>query len=217
MEQRRSKRACVLSLISLPPMTNIYLSRQIIILVVNALLGDAKKTAPPLLNCSRARSRAENGEHQFTNPFSNIFGENHDKPERFAAFATLGRFGIGYETNNFFDDELLASGNRLPNHHRYGTNIFQPAQTKYLDDQTSLEKNPMDSLREPLTAQRRRLFFTAQDISSLGNQETNPWNLSVYQYGYLYANLLLQESERDQSNWKRSRGENRAWSEQGHD
>ena len=192
--------------------------RQIIILVVNALLGDAKKTAPPLLDCSRARSRAENGEYHLTNPFSNIFGENHDDPKRFAAFAALGRFAIGYETNNFFDDELLASGNRLPNHHRYGTDIFQPAQTKYLDDQISPEKNPMDSLREPLIAQRRRLFFTAPDISNHGDQETNPWNLSIYQYGHLYTNLLLQESKRNRPNWKRAcerivRGLNRAMTE----
>ena len=174
--------------------------RQLMILVVNALLGDAKGTAPPLLNCYRARLRAESGEYEATNPFSNVFGENHPDIRRmqFTAFEALDSFGIGHETNNYFDDKLLDVGDSLPDHPRYGTTLFENIRINYRD-------NPeyyINALRKALIAQRRRLFFTTDDIAYRGDREMCPWHLSIHHHGDLYINLLCSADDRNEDNFK---------------
>jgi len=179
--------------------------RQLMILVINALLGDAKGTATPLLNCNRARIRAAAGEYDATNPFSNIFGHNHPKIRRrqFTAFEALDGFGIGYETNNFFDDELLGACQVLPNEPRYGTIIFEEIRSSYHDD----PERYIGKLRDALIAQRRRLFFTTPDVSHKGDRETCPWHLSLHHYGDLYLNLLRPNDKQDSGSvsWTRAR------------
>lgn len=177
--------------------------RQLMILVVNALLGDAKGTATPLLNCHRARLRAGAAEYDATNPFSNVFGDNHPKIRRmqFTAFEALDNFGIGYETNNFFDDDLLDAGTSLPDHARYGHPLFDDIRNNYRDN----PEHHIDDLRSALIAQRRRLFFTTEDVSHKGDRETCPWQLSVHHHGDLYINLLRPAAERDADSFKWTR------------
>ena len=179
--------------------------RQLMILVVNVLLGDTKGNAPPLLNCHRARIRAGDNEYQATNPFSNVFGDNHPKIRRmqFTAFEVLDSFGIGYETNNFFDDELLDAGQILQDHLRYGTVLFDEVRINYRDNPESY----IGLLRRALIAQRRRLFFTVPDVPHTGDRKTCPWHLSVYYYGDLYINLLQPKEKRNDKSflWTRAR------------
>ncbi|MCR4266770.1 hypothetical protein [Nitratireductor sp. ZSWI3] len=189
--------------------------RQIIILVVNALLGDT--TSPyqtPLMNASRAAQRAASGQYDRTNPYNNVFGENHPAARRMqhAGFAALDEFGIGFETNNFFDDLLLDVDHRPDpvDHPQYGSASYAQLRENY-------KENPSErisELREALTAQRRRLFFEWPD-APLDKRETSPWQLTVHSYGDLYINLLRAEDERDQELflWTRPRivkGLNRA-------
>ena len=177
--------------------------RQLMILIVNALLGDTKNSTHPLLNCNRAQIRAQYGEYETTNPFSNVFGENHLKIRRkqFTAFEALDNFGIGHETNNYFDDELLLDvGNSLPDHPRYGTILFENIRNNYRD-------NPeyyTNALRKALIAQRRRLFFTTDDIAYTEDREMCPWHLSIHHHGDLYINLLRSKDKSNKDNFKLS-------------
>ena len=110
LNKTESVRARLRSLIEIAAADDAHLSiRQIMILVVNALLGDRKPGTPPLLDCSRAVLRAGNNEYAETNPYSNLFGENHPPKRRqnVPAFQILARFSIGGETNNYFDDALI--------------------------------------------------------------------------------------------------------------
>ena len=178
--------------------------RQLMILVVNALLGDAKGTAKPLLNCHRSRLRAEADEYEATNPFSNVFGDNHPMIRRmqFAAFEALDGFGIGHETNNFFDDELLDPGDTLPDDPQYGTTLFENIRASYCDS----PENHIDELRKKLKAQRRRLFFTMPAPKNYKrNREKCPWHLSVHHFGDRYTNLLLSEDNRNEDSFKWTR------------
>ncbi len=172
--------------------------RQIIILVVNAILGDAKNIyRTPLLDCNRARRRGQNDEREDTNPFNNIFGDNHPPARRkvFTAFATLARFGIGYETNNYFDDGLLfpLDTTNLPDHPRYGDHIFAAPRDNY-------KENPAErfsDLRTRIIAQRRRLFFSVNDVPGKDNREEAPWILTIHHHGDLFTNLLRSKEDRD--------------------
>lgn len=179
--------------------------RQIIILVVNALLGDSKHVyQSPLMSCPRARQRADDKDYRFTNPYTNVFGDNHPQTRRkqYTAFAHLADFRIGFETNNFFDDELLVpeAGTSLPDHDLYGLASFGQLRANY-------HENPgehMDDLRSVLVAQRRRLFFVSPDVS-LDGRESSPWQLSVHSFGDLYLNLLRSEKDRDEEIFRRTR------------
>lgn len=171
--------------------------RQIIILIVNALLGDSKNPyQTPLMNCARAEQRAAAEEYQYTNPYNNVFGENHPVSRRLqhSAFAALSEFGIGFETNNFFDDQLLdVDHNAMPiDHPQYGAASYQQLRANYRENPSAHIRD----LRNALTAQRRRLFFEWPDPSS-DAREKSPWQLTVHSYGDLYLNLLRLEGARD--------------------
>lgn len=171
--------------------------RQIMILVVNALLGDAKgDRAKPILNCRRAQQQAKRTDRSRTNPFDNIFGTNHPPARRsgYAAFSTLERFAIGYETNNYFDDHLLSPhGDDLPDHPYFGESIFSQARNNYIENSES----GINELRDKLVAQRRRLFFTAHDAALNDDPEQSPWRLTVHHHGDLFLNLLVPDDRQD--------------------
>lgn len=171
--------------------------RQIIILIVNALLGDSKRPyQTPLLNCGRAEQRAAAGEYEHTNLYNNVFGENHPASRRLqhSAFAALSEFGIGFETNNFFDDQLIdADHNALPvDHPQYGTASYEQLRANYRENPSA----HIRELRRALMAQRRRLFFEWPEPNrDMGDE--SPWQLTVHSYGNLYLNLLRMEDTRD--------------------
>ena len=162
--------------------------RQLLLLVVNILLGDRKPGAA-LLTCRRARSRASNDDYDATNPYANAFGENLAQRERrqYGAFAVLSDFGIGFETNNFFDHNLLWGADELPECAFYGDRIFGSVRDRY-------RANPDAHVREftrDIVDQRRRLFFSIDPDAeeNVGNQMRDPWNLSVFKHGADYIRL----------------------------
>jgi hypothetical protein len=161
--------------------------RQVMILVVNALLGDRKVPQTPLLNCSRAQVRAANREYEHTNPFANVLGENHPPSvrERIAAFATLSRYGVGEETNNRFDEALLDPDpvEVLPDHPQYGLRLIAAARRSYIERPSEV----IATLRPMLRDQRRRLFFTVPDD---GRRLDGPWSLTLVHSGATYVDLL---------------------------
>lgn len=198
-----SVRARLRSLIEIAAADDSHLSiRQIMILVINALLGDQKQGAPPLLDCNRAQRRCENNEYAETNLYSNLFGENYppNRQTSIQAFETLARFAIGDETNNFFDDALLDpdTQQQMPEEDRYGSAIFDRIRIEY-------RERPEDRiavLRPAIKAQRRRLFFLMPEVPNRDYRDVSPWYLTTYHRGDIYINLLRDAVESDESKYK---------------
>ena len=184
-----SMRACLKDMIRMAAADRQHLSiRQLLLLVVNILLGDRKRGAA-LLTCRRAQSRARSNDYAATNPYANAFGENLGPRERqqYGAFAVLSDFGVGFETNNFFDHSLLWGSNELPKCSFYGDRIFDSLRERY-------RANPDANVREftrDMVDQRRRLFFSIDPDTeeNLGTQRRDPWNLSVFKHGADYIRL----------------------------
>lgn len=169
--------------------------RQVMILVVNALLGDARSPQRPLLTCQKARSRAEARDYGATNPYANLLGENHPKSERErnGAFTALRRWGVGEETANAFDDLLLdeALWPSAPGHPFYGTSLLRDTLARYMEEPGRV----IDELRPLLRDQRRRLFFTLPPASGRG--QLDPWDLTLLHSGEVYVNLLRPREYQD--------------------
>ena len=167
--------------------------RQLLLLTVNILLGD-RKPGRALLTCRRARSRASGDDYADTNPYANAFGANLGERERrqYGAFAVLSEFGVGFETNNYFDHSLLWGSDELPKCAFYGDRIFGLVRDRY-------RANPDAHVREftrDIVDQRRRLFFSIDPdaAENLGTQRRDPWNLSVFKHGADYIRLATDVS-----------------------
>ena len=167
--------------------------RQILILVVNILLGDSENRDTPLLNCETASERAREHQYNRTNPYDNVVGANlsEDTRSRYVIFSTLEAFGIGYETTNQFDDLLLR---QRPTHiieqleqtdPIYGEAIFRDMRIQYLNDPR--ESIDLKSLSRTIASQRRRLFFQlpCETRAELGSE----WLLTVFHKGAEYLDF----------------------------
>lgn len=158
--------------------------RQIMLLIVNIILGDRKDSRRSnLLNCNTARRRANKSEYTLTNPYANIFGDNLSKRKRlqYGAFSVLNEFGVGYETNNFFDQRLVRKSEDLPDHPIYGEKIFNSHRSSYRDDADDGAKE----FKYAIIDQRRRLFFSikADYEETRSEPRRNPWNLTTFKHG----------------------------------
>lgn len=168
--------------------------RQLLILIVNILLGDA---SPPftdtLLTCQKAHNRALDTERGFraTNPYQNAFGLNLRSKirEQYHAFRTLAAFGIGRETSNAIDNYLVyreapdADQDLPETEPRYGLGLFESLRQAYL--RGDIEN--FAEFRYGLESQRRRLFFDLPDDRS---RVTNPWRLTIFQHGGDYLRFM---------------------------
>lgn len=176
-------------------------TRQLIMLIVNILLGDKKShqnaSHPRLLNCARARERAENLEYQYTNPYSNIFGDNLDTQHRYgySVYSTLTEFNIGHESNNNIDQRIIGDCKSLPKSREYGTKILNPARKTYRDH----ENKNSDLFEAAMIDQRRRLFFSIENAQDNRSELSlkSPWKLSSFSYGGLYCKLIKEISENE--------------------
>jgi len=163
--------------------------RQLILLTVNILLGDAK-AGSTLLTCQKAQRRAREDDYGSTNPFANAFGVNLTERERrqYGAFTVLSEFQVGFETNNVFDNGLLWGDDSLPDCSWYGDRIFASVRDMYRGDPS---RHSADFQRA-IVNQRRRLFFSLdpQSAEVRANQRRSPWNLSVFKHGADYVAMV---------------------------
>lgn len=169
--------------------------RQLILLAVNILLGDQKNaniTNKELLDCSRAEQRAKHQEYEYTNPYSNVFGSNlsQQAQQNFKVFSALSEFGIGYETNNYFDHGLISKKEPFLPQGFYSDFIFKQKLDQYLENPKKFSKN----FRPAIIAQRQRLFFTNNKFSTK-DTITNRWNLTNYKWAAEYLNLLAMPNQ----------------------
>ena len=90
--------------------------RQLILLVVNAILGIEREGRRQLLTCKAAREIAEEKAYAATNIYDNLFGLNLGDVdrERHRAFAVLAIFGLGQETTNAVDAHLVDPRQKPP-------------------------------------------------------------------------------------------------------
>ena len=161
--------------------------RQLIILVVNALLGEDHDGQTRLMTCQRAQDVARNGAYARTNPYANVLGFNHPEETRrsVGAFETLARLGIGEETTNGFDEALLDEEGfaSLPQDETYGEPIFKRIRDEYAERPSENAA----AIRAALKTQRRRLFFTM--APRCDGASGDPWHLTRFHAGQGYLNL----------------------------
>ena len=173
-----------------------YLSiRQLILLTVNILLGDSKDPEEAvLLNCDSSKSRAIMSEYQFTNPYSNIFGDNLQESQRrlYGVFTTLRGFGVGKESTNVIDQNIIWGKEEESANDIYGNRIFDEHRRIYQSDMNGAT----DDFFSAIVNQRRRLFFSTKVDSRYCSNESNqgPWCLTVFKYGAAHSHLASKEN-----------------------
>jgi hypothetical protein len=174
--------------------------RDLLTMVTNALLGhpDAKEG---LMTCADVARIQEDGKIDQASIYRNIFGANL-KTKRAAAqpvFRILSVFGVGMETANGIDGLLVygSDDSRLKesfnllvaNDVIYGASpSFLSMQQKYLEggDAISNDEDDKDFLNR-LADQRRRLFFTLPNDSSLSYPN---WGLTAFRNAGDYLNIV---------------------------
>lgn len=170
--------------------------RQLILLVVNVLLGDAQPNHRGLLTCRRARKRARDGEQHLVDPYDNAVGLNLRPVDRAShrAFAIVEAFGLGYETTNAVDTHLLdpavhPAPDGLADDPIHGDAAFAAPREAYRRGQ--LDETGLAAFHRALESQRRRLFFTLPARED-GNPRDGfePWALTIYQAGGRYLRLV---------------------------
>ncbi|MFB9149656.1 hypothetical protein [Roseovarius ramblicola] len=160
--------------------------RHLIILVVNALLGNSQNPNQPLMDADRAAGVTEPSDYSFTDPYSNLFGYNHAASVRegTAAFRALAEIGVGEETTNTIDDTLLDEerSKSLPKDEFYGEPLIKQARADYAEDPAG----QAGIIREILRRQRRRLFLTLPSDNCI---HQDPWALTRFHYAQRYLDM----------------------------
>lgn len=170
--------------------------RQLLMLAVNILLGDARSPNKPLLDCKTAQARAKQDRYADTNPYDNALGLNL-RPERRATnrvFSVLEMFAIGHETNNLLD-AVLVHGRPPEMHktlfedeHHYGLSLFQPQRDEYFAlAGANGDGSGAKRFRTALASQRRRAFFRLP--ADPGQEMASPWRLTIFHHGGAYLSL----------------------------
>jgi hypothetical protein len=162
--------------------------RQVLLLIVNVLLGVGGRRTP-LLNCHEAQSLLVEQTTETSNPYDNVFGLNLGTDAKtFRAFNVLGGFGIGRETNNSIDG-LLLDAEPADMHEKYVANdeifvgaVFEDVRRQYRRGDSA----DHDEFREAIERQRRRLFFILPPTDRPSQNEFDPWRLSVFMHAGEY-------------------------------
>jgi hypothetical protein len=181
-------RSRVTDLLELCELNGVHLPiRQLLLLVSNMLLGHPG-AKDRLMSCSDAIKIVDENKTSFASIYRNILGENLTERRRESTdvFATLGRFGIGYETSNTIDN-ILIFGEDDPDLYLYYKDLilndtyygadqtFRANQKDYLEGVMDSGETFLDSLR----SQRQRLFFV---ITREKEEELKLWHLTTFQY-----------------------------------
>ncbi|MFD3259582.1 hypothetical protein ACE3MQ_13315 [Paenibacillus lentus] len=181
-------RSRVTDLLELCELNGVHLPiRQLLLLISNMLLGHPE-AKDRLMSCSDALKIVDDNKTSFASIYRNILGENLTERRRDSTdvFATLGRFGIGYETSNTIDN-ILIFGEDDPGLYSYyqefvledtyyGADLtFRAHQKDYLEGVTDSGELFLTSLR----SQRQRMFFV---IPRDKEEELKLWHLTTFQY-----------------------------------
>ena len=168
--------------------------RQLLTLVVNIILGDARNADRPLLDCATAKKRAAARDYGSTNPYNNAMGRNlrDDRRRANRVFGIFEVLGVGFETNNLVDAMLVQREPKplydtlFGQESTYGSNLFDPLRREYLGGGGG--DVAIRNFRRGLEAQRRRAFFLLPDHPDV--EAATPWRLTIFHHGGEYLRLL---------------------------
>lgn len=168
--------------------------RQLLTLVVNIILGDAKNPDKPLMDCTTAKKRASRRDYSCTNPYNNAMGRNlrDDRRRANRVFSIFEVLGVGFETNNLVDAMLVQREPKALHDELfsvepiYGVNLFDPLRREYLGGGGG--DAAVKNFRRGLEAQRRRAFFRLPDDTK--PEAAVPWRLTIFHHGGEYLQLL---------------------------
>lgn len=171
--------------------------REVLLLLVNALLGHAK-SEEHVLRPDGISALVASGREREAAIYGNLFGWNlpPNRRDQYAVFRHFGTFRLGQETTNLFDsiiifgadDEDFAADHRrhLGSDQRYGVDAhFEALRRSYLDadDDRAEPRQFVDALAD----ERRRLFFRLPE----GDQRLDPWRLTVFHAAQDYRTKVL--------------------------
>lgn len=178
----------LIALLELCKLNGIHLPvRQLLILVSNMLLGHPA-VKDKLLCCSDVPNILRDSLQSEASLYKNIFGENlsERKKENTFVFATLNKFGIGYETSDKIDNILIFGQDdhdlRLYYEKLIISDDYYGASSQYTSLQSSYlegELSEPEKFLKMLNYQRQRLFFT---IPNELVDELKLWKLTTFQY-----------------------------------
>lgn len=162
--------------------------RQVLLVIVNALLGVSGLRAP-LMSCADAESLAREGKQASANPYDTVFGLNLGADARtYRAFGVLSGFGVGRETNNLIDG-LLIDAEPEKEHAAFvaddpvfGAHLFEDIRRQYRRG----EVVDFEQFREAIERQRRRLFFNLPPTARPEQNDLDPWRLTVFMHAGEY-------------------------------
>ncbi len=171
--------------------------REVLLLLVNALLGHATAT-DFVLRPDDLRALASGNRAHEAMLYNNVFGGNLPERRRdhFAVFRFLNGFRIGHETTNVHD-ALIVFGPDDPSlsedHQRilgsdelYGNNPdFESLRHEYLEAEE--HRSNSKAFIYALLAERRRLFFRLAD----DDPRFDPWRLTVFEAAGDYRAKVL--------------------------
>lgn len=168
--------------------------RQILLLLVNAVLGHAE-AKDRLMTAADVATIIRSGTVAQASLYDNIFGGNltDTRRTRTPVFDALDRIGVGHETSNRIDNILIfgdKDNDLRPYFERYmaddsfyGANAaYLGAQREYVEGTDESGERSSEFLRM-LTAQRRGLFFKIADSDA---DEMHLWDLTVFQHAGEY-------------------------------
>ena len=172
--------------------------RQILLLLVNAVLGHAD-VKDGLMTAADVPAVIRSGTVAKASLYDNIFGGNltETRRERTPVFEALDRIGVGHETSNRVDNILIFGDTDdalRPYYQRYMTDdsfyganaAYQAAQREYVEGTDETGERSARFLRM-LIAQRRGLFFKIPDAEA---EDMSLWGLTVFQHAGEYLGQI---------------------------
>ncbi|WP_148619100.1 hypothetical protein [Mariniblastus fucicola] len=182
--------------------------RRLLLLLANSVLGfagreaEGKKVNDRLLRAVDVPRVIASNQIAKASIYNNIFGGNLTRYRRKSLdiFNYLGRFRIGHETSNRFDNLLIYGHSDvelqkyfdqfLSNDPFYGADsTYLAAQEQYIegDDESGEET---EVFLELLVSQRRGLFFKIPDAME---DELSPWQLTVFSFAGEYLSKIVKK------------------------
>ncbi len=180
--------------------------RQILLLLVNAVLGHAD-VKDGLMAATDVPAVIRAGTVAKASLYDNIFGGNltETRRARTPVFEALDRIGVGHETSNRVDNILIFGDTDdalrtyfdryIAADRFYGGNAaYKAAQREYVEGTDEPGERSATFLRM-LIAQRRRLFFMIPDAEA---DEMGLWDLTVFQHAGEYLNQVAGQVKAEQ-------------------
>lgn len=173
--------------------------RQILILLANSVLGHPG-AKDHLLSADDIPRIIEQNCRALASIFNNIFGGNlsANRRENLLIFEYFGRFQVGRETSNRFDNMLIfgESHEQLQEQYQrlvgsdpfYGADVAYEATRRNYIEGADERPGVASAFLYLLASQRRRLFFQISDSES---EELKLWDLTVFKFGGEFLEHVL--------------------------